>query len=53
MSSASVRRVPKPTSNVYAATKHAVGAFCEALRQELGPQHVRVGLVDPASWSPT
>ncbi|GAA1923047.1 SDR family oxidoreductase [Nocardioides lentus] len=47
VSSASGRRVPKPTSNVYAATKHAVGAFCEALRQELGPQHVRVGLVEP------
>ncbi|MFX4271441.1 SDR family oxidoreductase [Propionibacteriaceae bacterium Y1685] len=47
VSSASGRRVPKPTSNVYAATKHAVGAFCEALRQELGPQQVRVGLIEP------
>ena len=29
------------------ATKHAVGAFSEALRQELADQHVRVGLVEP------
>ncbi|MGL4178814.1 MAG: SDR family oxidoreductase [Dermatophilaceae bacterium] len=47
VSSASGRRVPKPESNVYAATKHAVCAFSEALRQELGPQQVRVGLVEP------
>lgn len=47
VSSASGRRVPKPESNVYAATKHAVCAFSEALRQELGPQGVRVGLVEP------
>ncbi len=47
ISSASGRRVPKPESNVYAATKHAVGAFSEGLRQELGPQGVRVGLVEP------
>ncbi|WP_030485432.1 SDR family oxidoreductase [Nocardioides aequoreus] len=47
VSSASGRRVPKPESNVYAATKHAVGAFSEGLRQELGPQGVRVGLVEP------
>lgn len=47
ISSASGRRVPKAQSNVYAATKHAVGAFSEAMRQELGPQGVRVGLVEP------
>ncbi|MGL5819688.1 MAG: SDR family oxidoreductase [Phycicoccus sp.] len=47
VSSASGRRVPTPESNVYAATKHAVGAFSEALRQELGAQRVRVGLVEP------
>lgn len=47
VSSASGRRVPKPESNVYAATKHAVGAFSEGLRQELGPRGVRVGLVEP------
>jgi len=47
VSSASGRRVPNAQNNVYAATKHAVGAFSEALRRELGPQHVRVGLVEP------
>lgn len=47
ISSASGRRVATPASNVYAATKHAVGAFSEALRRELAPRHVRVGLVEP------
>lgn len=36
-----------PGNNVYAATKHAVGAFSESLRQELAEHHVRVGLVEP------
>jgi NADP-dependent 3-hydroxy acid dehydrogenase YdfG len=47
VSSVAGRTVTGPGSNVYAATKHAVGAFSEALRQELGPRHVRVGLVEP------
>ncbi|GAA4862009.1 SDR family oxidoreductase [Saccharopolyspora rosea] len=47
ISSVAGRRVPRSTSNVYAATKHAVGAFSEALRQELAGQHVRAGLVEP------
>lgn len=47
VSSVAGRRIPSPGSNVYAATKHAVNAFSEALRQELAPQHVRVGLVEP------
>ena len=47
ISSVAGRRVPRSTSNVYAATKHAVGAFSEALRQELTGQHVRAGLVEP------
>jgi NADP-dependent 3-hydroxy acid dehydrogenase YdfG len=47
ISSIAGRRVPKPDSNVYSATKHAVGAFTEALRQELAGQHVRAGLVAP------
>jgi NADP-dependent 3-hydroxy acid dehydrogenase YdfG len=47
VSSVAGRTVTGPGSNVYAATKHAVNAFSEALRQELAPQHVRVGLVEP------
>jgi NADP-dependent 3-hydroxy acid dehydrogenase YdfG len=47
VSSVAGRTVNGPGSNVYAATKHAVNAFSEALRQELAPQHVRVGLVEP------
>jgi NADP-dependent 3-hydroxy acid dehydrogenase YdfG len=47
VSSVAGRKVSGPGSNVYAATKHAVNAFSEALRQELAPQHVRVGLVEP------
>jgi NADP-dependent 3-hydroxy acid dehydrogenase YdfG len=47
VSSVAGRKVAFPAANVYAATKHAVGAFSEALRQELAPQHVRVGLVEP------
>ncbi|WP_241968181.1 SDR family oxidoreductase [Streptomyces sp. ICBB 8177] len=47
ISSVAGRRVPTPQSNVYAATKHAVGAFTEALRQELAERHVRAGLVEP------
>ncbi|NMO93858.1 SDR family oxidoreductase [Actinomycetospora sp. TBRC 11914] len=47
VSSVAGRTVTGPGSNVYAATKHAVNAFSEALRQELGTKHVRVGLVEP------
>ena len=47
VSSVAGRKVDGPAVNVYAATKHAVGAFSEALRQELGAAHVRVGLVEP------
>jgi NADP-dependent 3-hydroxy acid dehydrogenase YdfG len=47
VSSIAGRRVPSPASNVYAATKHAVGAFSEALRQELTSKRVRVGLIEP------
>ncbi|WP_343054435.1 SDR family oxidoreductase [Actinomycetospora corticicola] len=36
-----------PVGAVYSATKHAVGAFSESLRQELAPAHVRVGVVEP------
>jgi NADP-dependent 3-hydroxy acid dehydrogenase YdfG len=36
-------------SGVYNATKHAVGAFSESLRQEVTGHHVRVSLVEPGA----
>ncbi|MCW3012407.1 MAG: hypothetical protein JWO90_2811 [Solirubrobacterales bacterium] len=36
-------------SGVYNATKHAVGAFSESLRQEVTNRHVRVSLVEPGA----
>ena len=36
-------------SSVYNLTKHGVGAFSEALRQELADRHVRVSLVEPGA----
>lgn len=36
-------------SAVYNATKHAVGAFSEGLRQEVTKRHVRVSLVEPGA----
>ena len=47
VSSVAGRRVPSPSSNVYAASKHAVVAFSEALRQELSSERVRVGVIEP------
>jgi NADP-dependent 3-hydroxy acid dehydrogenase YdfG len=36
-------------SGIYNATKHAVGAFSEALRMEFTRRHVRVSLVEPGA----
>jgi NADP-dependent 3-hydroxy acid dehydrogenase YdfG len=36
-------------SGVYNATKHAVGALSESLRQEVTKRHVRVGLIEPGA----
>jgi NADP-dependent 3-hydroxy acid dehydrogenase YdfG len=36
-------------SGVYNATKHAVGAFSESLRQEVTERHVRVSLMEPGA----
>jgi NADP-dependent 3-hydroxy acid dehydrogenase YdfG len=42
-------RVARNGSGAYNATKHAVGAFGEALRQEVTQRHVRVSLVEPGA----
>ncbi|MET7420863.1 SDR family NAD(P)-dependent oxidoreductase [Dactylosporangium sp. NPDC005555] len=44
-------RVARNGSGVYNATKHAVGAFSEALRQEVTGRYVRVSLVEPGAVS--
>jgi NADP-dependent 3-hydroxy acid dehydrogenase YdfG len=42
-------RVARLGSGVYNASKHAVGAFSESLRQEVTGRHVRVSLVEPGA----
>ena len=46
ISSAAGRRVAEGMG-VYSATKWGVGAFSEALRQEVSPQHIRVTVIEP------
>ncbi len=45
-------RVARNGSGVYNATKHGVGAFSEALRQEVTGRHLRVSLVEPGEPQP-
>jgi NADP-dependent 3-hydroxy acid dehydrogenase YdfG len=42
-------RVARAGTAVYNLTKFGVNAFSEALRQEVGPQRVRVGVVEPGT----
>jgi NADP-dependent 3-hydroxy acid dehydrogenase YdfG len=42
-------RVVRNGSGVYNATKHAVGAFSDSLRQEVTGRHVRISLVEPGA----
>ncbi|MFC4044178.1 SDR family NAD(P)-dependent oxidoreductase [Dactylosporangium siamense] len=44
-------RVARNGSGVYNATKHAVGAFSESLRQEVTGRYVRISLVEPGAVS--
>jgi NADP-dependent 3-hydroxy acid dehydrogenase YdfG len=48
VSSVAGRRV-SVGGGIYQATKHAVGALSEALRQEVAQRHVRVSLVEPGA----
>ncbi|HEY4455520.1 MAG TPA: SDR family NAD(P)-dependent oxidoreductase [Pseudonocardiaceae bacterium] len=42
-------RVARPGNAVYNLTKFGVNAFSEALRQEVGPRRVRVGVIEPGT----
>lgn len=42
-------RTTRVGSAVYNLTKHGVGAFSDALRQEVTGRHVRVSLVEPGA----
>jgi NADP-dependent 3-hydroxy acid dehydrogenase YdfG len=47
--SSTAGRLPRAGRAVYNATKHGVGAFSEALRQEVTRRHVRISLVEPGA----
>ncbi|MFV8816983.1 SDR family oxidoreductase [Haliea sp. E17] len=38
-----------PTNNAYAASKHAITAFCGGLRKEVGSRGIRVTIVEPGA----
>ncbi len=42
-------RVARANNGVYAATKYAVRAFTESLRQEAGPSNIRVMTIEPGA----
>ena len=42
-------RTVRVGSGVYNASKHAIGAFAESLRQEVTQRHVRVSLIEPGA----
>ena len=47
--SSTAGRVARPGAAVYALTKHGMGAFSEALRQEVTGRYVRVSVVEPGA----
>jgi NADP-dependent 3-hydroxy acid dehydrogenase YdfG len=44
-------RIARKGAGVYSATKHAVIAFSESLRQEVAGRHVRVSVLEPGAVS--
>jgi len=44
-------RVARAGNGVYSLTKHGIGAFSEALRQEVARRHVRISLMEPGATS--
>jgi NADP-dependent 3-hydroxy acid dehydrogenase YdfG len=49
--SSTAGRVARAITGVYNLTKFGIGAFSEALRQEVTKRHVRVALVEPGATS--
>jgi NADP-dependent 3-hydroxy acid dehydrogenase YdfG len=47
--SSTAGRVARPGTAVYNLTKFGVNAFSEALREEVGPKRVRLGVVEPGT----
>jgi NADP-dependent 3-hydroxy acid dehydrogenase YdfG len=47
--SSTAGRTARSGSGVYNLTKFGVGAFAEALRQEVTRRHLRVGLIEPGA----
>jgi NADP-dependent 3-hydroxy acid dehydrogenase YdfG len=47
--SSTAGRVARNGAAVYTLTKHGVGAFSEALRQEVTGRHVRISIVEPGA----
>jgi NADP-dependent 3-hydroxy acid dehydrogenase YdfG len=49
LTSSTAGRLVREGSGAYNASKHAVGAFGEALRREVTRRHVRVALIEPGA----
>ncbi|HVN97819.1 MAG TPA: SDR family oxidoreductase [Syntrophorhabdaceae bacterium] len=49
VSSIAGHKIPRPGTTVYAATKHAVRALSEGLRQEVKPYNLRTTVISPGA----